>query len=88
MCIISACRTTKMPNRFRLEVPECTFTRPALGAAAANRAAQCYHGSCQEAGRARVIVATGNPQLPLIEALVRHKLDWKNVEMFHDAGSV
>lgn len=58
-------------------------SRSALGAAAAERAAQLITGAVKKRGRARVIVATGNSQLPLVEALVQHKLDWKNVEIFH-----
>jgi glucosamine-6-phosphate deaminase len=58
-------------------------SRSALGAAAAERAAQLISDAIKKRGWARVIVATGNSQLPLIEALVQHKLDWKNVEIFH-----
>lgn len=58
-------------------------SRTALGEAAAERAAQLITGAIKKRGRARVIVATGNSQLPLIEALVLQKLDWKNVEIFH-----
>lgn len=58
-------------------------TRSALGSAAAERAAHVITDAIKKRGRARVIVATGNSQLPLVEALVQHKLDWKNVEIFH-----
>jgi glucosamine-6-phosphate deaminase len=55
----------------------------ALGRAAADLAAQVIRSAATERGRARVIVATGNSQIPLIEALVQQDLDWKRVEIFH-----
>ena len=55
----------------------------ALGQAAANRAAHLISAAIERRGRARLIVATGNSQLALIEALVRADLDWKAVEIFH-----
>lgn len=55
----------------------------ALGRAAAEMAAQVIRRAIAERGRARVIVATGNSQIPLIEELVQQKLDWKHVEIFH-----
>lgn len=54
-----------------------------LGAAAAAKAAQFIRSAIEQRGQARVIVATGNSQLPLIEALVKQELPWKNVEIFH-----
>jgi glucosamine-6-phosphate deaminase len=54
-----------------------------LGKAAAEMAAQVIRRAIEEHGRARVIVATGNSQIPLVEELVRQKLDWKRVEIFH-----
>src|SRR5690242_6265122 len=55
----------------------------ALGQAAAEKAAELIRNAIQERGGARVIVATGNSQIPLVEALVKHDLDWKRVEIFH-----
>jgi glucosamine-6-phosphate deaminase len=55
----------------------------ALGRAATERAAQLIRRAIEERGRARVIVATGNSQIPLVEALVKQDLDWKRVEIFH-----
>jgi glucosamine-6-phosphate deaminase len=55
----------------------------ALGKAAGERAAELIRSAIQERGRARVIVATGNSQIPLVEALVKHDLDWIRVEIFH-----
>ncbi len=58
-------------------------TTEALGAAAAARAASLIRSAIEKHQRARVIVATGNSQLPLVNALVQQKLDWKAVEIFH-----
>jgi glucosamine-6-phosphate deaminase len=57
--------------------------RAALGAAAAERAAQVLTRAIEKRQKPRVIVATGNSQLPLVEALVQHKLNWNAVEIFH-----
>ena len=54
-----------------------------LGNVAALQAACIIERSIAEKGRARVIAATGNSQIPLIETLVKQKLDWKAVEFFH-----
>ncbi|HEX4770323.1 MAG TPA: glucosamine-6-phosphate deaminase [Bryobacteraceae bacterium] len=53
------------------------------GSAAAERSAQIVALAIAKRGRARVIGATGNSQIPLVEALERQKLDWKAVELFH-----
>ena len=58
-------------------------SRASLGAAAAERAAALITRAIEEHGRARVIAATGNSQLPLVEALVAQPVDWKSVELFH-----
>jgi glucosamine-6-phosphate deaminase len=55
----------------------------AAGTAAADRAERLLRSAVEERGRARVIVATGNSQIPLVEALVKHDVDWKRVEIFH-----
>jgi glucosamine-6-phosphate deaminase len=55
----------------------------ALGAAAASRAAQLIEKAVTARGRARVIVATGNSQIPLIEKLVKLPLNWHAVDVFH-----
>ncbi|MFL6353747.1 MAG: glucosamine-6-phosphate deaminase [Bryobacteraceae bacterium] len=60
------------------------YTSPsALGKAAAEMAAQVMRNAIAKRGQARVIVATGNSQIPLIEALVQQDVDWKRVEIFH-----
>jgi glucosamine-6-phosphate deaminase len=55
----------------------------ALGKAAGERAAELIRRAIEERAAARVVVATGNSQIPLVEALVKHDLDWKRVEIFH-----
>jgi glucosamine-6-phosphate deaminase len=53
------------------------------GAAAAAEAARVIQSAISKQGRARVIGATGNSQIPLVEALVKENIDWKAVELFH-----
>jgi glucosamine-6-phosphate deaminase len=53
------------------------------GNAAAERSAQIIASAIAERGRARVIGATGNSQIPLVEALARQDINWKAVELFH-----
>ena len=55
----------------------------AAGNAAAEKAAQVIRAAISSRGRARVIAATGNSQIPLVEALVKQKIDWTSVELFH-----
>jgi glucosamine-6-phosphate deaminase len=55
-----------------------------LAGAAAADAAQIMRAMIRRNGRTRIVVATGNSQLALIQALVRQEdLDWKAVEVFH-----
>lgn len=58
-------------------------SREELGLAAAQRAAKLISQAIETRGRARVIAATGNSQIPLAEALVKQPVDWKAVELFH-----
>jgi glucosamine-6-phosphate deaminase len=53
------------------------------GTAAAIQAARLINAAIAERGSARVIGATGNSQIPLVEALVKQEIDWKAVELFH-----
>jgi glucosamine-6-phosphate deaminase len=55
----------------------------AAGNAAAQKAAQVIRAAISNRGRARVIAATGNSQIPLVEALVKQQIDWNSVELFH-----
>ncbi len=53
------------------------------GRAAAAKAAEVIQRAIEKQGHARVIGATGNSQIPLVEALVEQNIDWKAVELFH-----
>lgn len=53
------------------------------GKAAAQKAAELISRAVAERGQARVIGATGNSQIPLVEALVKQDINWKAVELFH-----
>lgn len=51
--------------------------------AAAARTAQLMRTAISNHGRARVIAATGNSQIAFIGALVKQKIEWASVELFH-----
>ncbi len=53
------------------------------GAAAAEKAAKLISSAIAKNGRVRIIVATGNSQIPLVEALIKQDINWKDVELFH-----
>jgi glucosamine-6-phosphate deaminase len=53
------------------------------GAAAAEQAGWLIKNAISRNGQARVIGATGNSQIPLVEALVKQDIDWKAVVLFH-----
>jgi glucosamine-6-phosphate deaminase len=53
------------------------------GQAAAAQAARLIDESVRSQGRARVIGATGNSQIPLANALGQQQAQWKAVELFH-----
>jgi glucosamine-6-phosphate deaminase len=55
----------------------------ALGLAAAEKAADLINKAVSKRGHARVIVATGNSQLALIQSLVVADITWGAVEIFH-----
>jgi glucosamine-6-phosphate deaminase len=55
----------------------------AAGGAAAQKAAEVIRAAIANRGRARVIAATGNSQIPLVEALVKQQIHWAAVELFH-----
>ena len=58
-------------------------SRQSLGLEAARRAAQLIESAIKTRGRARIILATGNSQIPLIEKLVEQSVNWAAVEAFH-----
>jgi glucosamine-6-phosphate deaminase len=57
--------------------------RQEVGAAAAQRAAELINRAIEERGKARIIAATGNSQIPLVEHLVRQPIAWESVALFH-----
>ncbi len=54
-----------------------------LGRAAAAEASRILAEAIAKRGKARVIVATGNSQIPLADALAEQQIDWPHVEAFH-----
>lgn len=54
-----------------------------LGHSAAAYAAQVIRRSIDERGEARIMLATGMSQLPLLEPLVKMDIDWSSVVCFH-----
>lgn len=55
----------------------------AAGKAAAEKAAHLIRAAISDYGKARVVAATGNSQIPLVEALIKQDIDWSSVELFH-----
>jgi glucosamine-6-phosphate deaminase len=55
----------------------------ALGIAAARLVAQKINDAVEKNGIARIVVSTGSSQLETLEALLKEKIDWENVEIFH-----
>lgn len=79
--MIHALIQTIQVDRARVEIYS---SNSAQGSAAAAKAAMLLRSAIQNQGRARMIVATGNSQLPVIKALVaRADLDWSKTEVFH-----
>lgn len=56
---------------------------PAMGAAAAHRAAEVIRSAIAARGSARVVLATGNSQYAFTDALTRETVDWSRVTVFH-----
>jgi glucosamine-6-phosphate deaminase len=55
-----------------------------LGIAAAEAAASEIQRAIERRGSARILVATGNSQIDLVDSLAKHKdVSWKHVEVFH-----
>ncbi len=69
-----------MSEQVKVEV----FPSPqGMGEAAAQRAASLITQAVRQNGTARMIAATGNSQIPFVEALVRQPAPWDAVELFH-----
>ncbi len=58
-------------------------TAEQVGWAAAVRAAELIREAIARKGKARVIGATGNSQIPVVNALAHQELNWQAVELFH-----
>lgn len=73
------------PNNFRSGEAEISIYASSgeAGTAAAEKAARIITAAISRNGRARVIAATGNSQIPVVEALVKQSIDWQSVELFH-----
>lgn len=73
--------TRLMFGRLRVEI-HASARR--MGTAAAERAARLIRRAIADRGRARILLATGNSQLPFFEALRRQEgVDWDRVTVFH-----
>ena len=58
-------------------------SRDELGREAAEKSAEIIRAAIRDHGRARILVATGNSQLQLVEHLTEMSLDWSRVDAFH-----
>lgn len=59
-------------------------TRQSMGLAAAADAAALIRNTVQERGQARIMIATGNSQLDVIDSLVKEpEVPWQATELFH-----
>ena len=56
---------------------------PALGLAAAKKAAAILNQAIRERGRARLVLSTGMSQFDTLSALLDEPVDWSKVELFH-----
>jgi glucosamine-6-phosphate deaminase len=53
------------------------------GVAAAAQSARLIQAAIANQGLVRIIGATGNSQIPLIDAMVQQNIDWNAIELFH-----
>lgn len=58
-------------------------TSEELGAEAAKFSASVLNQAIAEKGFARLVLSTGASQFETLEALIKQKVDWEKVEMFH-----
>jgi len=54
-----------------------------LGKEAATIVAEKLNRAVNENGKARMVVSTGSSQFEMFQALIREKVDWSRVEVFH-----
>src|SRR5215469_9048810 len=78
-------QTRNLPHKFQVQnaYVQIDALRKESGAAASQKAAELISRAIKQHGKARVIAATGNSQIPLVEALVNQPVDWNAVELFH-----
>ena len=58
-------------------------SRKEMAIAAAENAARLINEAILERGTSRIMIATGNSQLDLVEELVKRDINWKSVHVFH-----
>ncbi len=58
-------------------------TKEELGKASAKHAAELINKAIAEQGYARILLSTGASQFPFFDEIVKEKVDWSKVEMFH-----
>jgi glucosamine-6-phosphate deaminase len=77
--------STKALQEFRVENTRVAVYRSSTdaGEAAAACAARLIRSARAKRDLVRVIAATGNSQIPLVDALVKENVDWSAVELFH-----
>lgn len=57
--------------------------KKSMGRAAADFTAETLNKTIKEKGSANLILATGSSQFSMLEALKKHKIDWKKITVFH-----
>lgn len=57
--------------------------KKSMGRAAADFTAETLNKTIKEKGSANLILATGASQFSMLEALKKHKIDWKKITVFH-----
>eukprot|EP00294_Goniomonas_avonlea_P006914 CAMPEP_0114557046 /NCGR_PEP_ID=MMETSP0114-20121206/9615_1 /TAXON_ID=31324 /ORGANISM="Goniomonas sp, Strain m" /LENGTH=254 /DNA_ID=CAMNT_0001742295 /DNA_START=16 /DNA_END=780 /DNA_ORIENTATION=- len=55
----------------------------AMGKEAAKRGVAAVNAAIQERGEARVVLATGASQFPVLENVLKEQVDWTKVTLFH-----
>ena len=58
-------------------------SKSAMGMAAAEKGSALIAGAIEAKGSACIILATGASQFEMLEALVKARLDWSRVSVFH-----
>jgi glucosamine-6-phosphate deaminase len=65
-----------------MKITICNNARE-LGLEAAKLAGSRLREAIEEKGKAKLILSTGNSQFETLDSLLREKVDWKNIEIFH-----